>query len=154
MGMERTTLARNFASFLGDWLPHLSELRERSAFAAVLLCFALVGAPLTSAIQGRCGQCPATCPMHQAAEAGQHKPSCHAAGRSTSRHDDARGVGFTRPPCSHHGAVPGVALSPMILPAAVRSQFVPPIRGVGAPAPLARVRNSDPPDTPPPILSI
>jgi hypothetical protein len=146
------------ASFRSAWLPRLAEPRDRAAVTAVFLALALVGAPLTGSIRAVCDQCPVTCPMHQPAKAKQRKPSCHAAGPSAAHEEGtdagpSRGVGFTRPPCSHHGVVPGVALAPMILPGAVRSEFVPVTQGLRDPAPLGHVRANDPPDTPPPIVS-
>lgn len=145
-----------FASLRREWLPRLDDPRERSAVAAVLLSLALAGAPLMSSLRSVCDQCPVTCPMHQPASTKQHKPSCHAGGAPSHHHGHgktgANKVGFTRPPCSHHGVVPGVALAPMILPGAIHTQYVPVARGIGAPAPLAHARNNDPPDTPPPIV--
>lgn len=141
----------------GEWLPRLDDPRERSAVAAVLLSLALVGAPLMSSLSAVCDQCPVTCPMHQRVKPPQNKPSCHAGGAQSHHQADGKHgsnkVGFTRPPCSHHGVVPGVALAPMLLPGAIHTQYVPVARGIGALAPRAGARNSDPPDTPPPIVS-
>jgi hypothetical protein len=123
--------------------------------ASIFLALALVGAPLASSLRSVCHQCPVTCPMHQPVKA-KRKPSCHAAGATASHHDDddaPRGVGLTRPPCSHHGVVPGVVLAPMILPGAVRSAFVAVTRPLHPRDPLAALRGNDPPDTPPPIVS-
>jgi hypothetical protein len=143
-----------FASLRGDWLPRLSEPDDRRGVAAVLLSLALVGAPLAGSLGSDCRQCPVECPMHQPVKA-KRKPSCHAGGGSASHHGrgaETPGVGFSKPPCSPHGVVPGVALAPMILPSAAHSHFVPVTRGLAAAAPLAHVRNSEPPDTPPPIV--
>jgi hypothetical protein len=110
-----------------------------------------------SSLRSVCDQCPVTCPMHQPVKTSRQKPSCHAAGAPSHHHErDAMSpdkVGFKRPPCSHHGAVPGVVLAPMILTGAIYTEYVPVARGIGAPAPLAHVHSNDPPDTPPPIVS-
>jgi hypothetical protein len=157
MGPQSWSRARAAAAIVAslrfDWLPRLAEPGERRAVGAVFLALALIGAPLAGSMESVCRQCPVSCPMHQPAKT-KAKPTCHAGGTSAAHHDDAtQGIGFTRPPCSDHGVVPGVALAPMILPEAVHSAVVLASRGPAASRPLAHVRSDEPPDTPPPIVS-
>jgi len=136
---------------------------DRSRIAlAVTLALALLTAPMRVAFQPGCDLCPPDCPMHHAPAGqpkchGDHGPAalhCHNALGMRERASGDHSPHLTRPPCGNHGAVPGLTLAPMILPNAVCALIAP---RVGA-RPLAQAglarRGADPPDTPPPILSV
>jgi hypothetical protein len=84
------------------------------------------------------------------------KPTCHRTPGSelkTERHC-GRSPGLARPGCGRHDEVVQVALGPAVLPhASVVWPVERPARFVAF-VPVLVTRGSDPPDTPPPILSL
>ena len=125
--------------------------------SALLAALALILAPLRAAFAVECGLCPADCPMHAAhAAAGDDHDrapvmKCHGA----AKHGDASpartgAAQFRRPACDAHGALPGLALAPLVLPAAAPAVVL--VARIARPpvVPLASTRSADPPDTPPP----
>jgi hypothetical protein len=146
-------LRRRLSSWRREWVPRLSNARDRSAVTAVFLTFAVVGAPLSSVVRRACDQCPPTCPMHRTKEPQKHRPSCHSAspegnGQASDASSRPR---FGRPPCSNHGVLPGVAMAPMVLPDSLRARFLPVTSAAPSWAEVDPARPAEPPDTPPPI---
>ncbi|MEO8602605.1 MAG: hypothetical protein ABI629_08520 [bacterium] len=134
---------------------------RRSVALAIMLALALLTAPMRGALRPTCDLCPPDCPMHR--EHGD-KPKCHGDKGAAALHcHNALGVRdaehgkhprLSRPPCGNHGAIQGLALAPMILPEAIRCQLAPRLAAPRIAAPAQPRRGADPPDTPPPILSV
>ena len=139
----------------GPHAPTALEALRRAASAGAILAVVLICAPLPRALRAECDLCPPTCPMHHhhthAADPGM-SPRCHGAPNARSA-DTGRDPRVTRPPCGNHAAVAGLVVPPMILPSALPA----PVVDGAARGPLAdlaaHARLSEPPDTPPPILS-
>jgi hypothetical protein len=131
----------------------------RSIASSLLAALALLTAPAVGTLQRACNQCPPTCPMHRPVKAKKDKPSCHSqgsVGRQAGHHraDQSSSMPtYSRPPCGHNGAIPGVAMGPMVLPngTSVR-HYVTPTEYMRREGNL-RVRFREPPEPPPPILS-
>jgi hypothetical protein len=126
--------------------------RIPGAALAALLALTLVAAPMHGALRATCDLCPPDCPMHQVGEGGK-RLKCH--GGAGVGHDDAQAEGgmprLSKPPCGNHGALPGLALAPMILPSATSTPVAPLVQAAPRTAFTAPRRGADPPDTPPPI---
>jgi hypothetical protein len=132
---------------------------HRSAALALLLALALFTAPMRGAIQRACDLCPPDCPMHRSAhghsghgDQGAAKMKCHNAPAAKVADRAGKLPRLGRPPCGSHGEVQGLALAPMILPAATAWHMVPDSRPTAPRAASLYERGIDPPDTPPPIL--
>ena len=137
-----------------EWIPALSDPRDRAAFVAVLAVFALLGAPMAQLATNRCNQCPVTCPMHRDGHDHGGKPTCHgahAAGMNAGSGDDF-GCNWTRPPCGHDSVLPAAGIGEMVLGAPIRFVPAPMTDAVRNRLDANRARLGDPPDTPPPIF--
>jgi hypothetical protein len=121
------------------------------AALAVILALVVPAAPITRTVRATCDVCPAGCPMHRKA-----KPSCHRApaGDLKAERHCGGAAGLARPGCGRHDEVVQVALAPAILVDAAVSWPVPPPAPFAAVVPAPVARGTDPPDTPPPILSL
>jgi hypothetical protein len=120
----------------------------------VVLVLALPGAPIARSASIACNVCPADCPMHSKAK---KRLKCHQSkdGAAERQYDGcARAPGISLPGCGYHGDVLLGSLPPAIPPASPLSWHV---ATADAP-PLALVmpgtRGADPPDTPPPNVSL
>lgn len=137
------------------------RFRSTGILTAVALALTLVAAPMRAALRPACDLCPPDCPMHQVRAAGKQlkchgeapapKPKCHGAMGVRHDDDDRRTPRIAKPPCGNHGAMPGLALAPMILPGATITRVAPICAAAPAAAFRAPRRGADPPDTPPPI---
>jgi hypothetical protein len=151
-GLLRTSV-RALRRLRGEWLPVLSDRRDRAAMIASLAVFALLGAPIAQLGTDRCNQCPVTCPMHQHGHDHDGKPTCHGAhsagvNAATSGDFDCN---WSRPPCGHTAVLPTAAIGPMILAEPIRFVPAPLVDPVRSRADHGDTRFRDPPDTPPPI---
>ena len=129
-----------------------------SILLSPVVALALLTAPTVRAMQAVCDQCPPTCPMHSAAKPQRNKPSCHNQGSMRMHHghdgestQGAEGSILSRPPCGHSGAIPGVAMGPMILADASTRLHLPADRYRHSQQ-LLRNRFNEPPTPPPPIV--
>lgn len=136
-----------------------SSRRARSMFVSSMAAFTLLAAPTVRAIQVVCDQCPPTCPMHNPANAKHAKPSCHNQGsmrmhpgHHAKRARGPEGHAVSRPPCSHSGAIPGVAMGPMVLADRPSARFYLPAEEFWQIQQRLRIRFNEPPQLPPPIL--
>jgi hypothetical protein len=120
----------------------------------VLLVLALPGAPIARSASITCSICPPDCPMHGKAK---KRLKCHQskASPAEARHAGcARTPGISLPGCGYHGDVLLGSLPPAIPPASPLSWRM---ASAEAPSPehaAPCTRGADPPDTPPPIVSI
>lgn len=120
---------------------------------ALLAALALLLAPLQAAFAAECGLCPPDCPMHaeHAAREGRGPVmKCHGGAARDTDHAQAKAPQWRRPACDAHGALPGLTLAPVILPAASPAIILPARAGLPPAVPGALSRSADPPDTPPP----
>jgi hypothetical protein len=138
-----------------EWIPALSDRRDRAAFVAVLAVFALLAAPIAQLSTNRCNQCPVTCPMHHEGHDHAGKPTCHGAHPAgvNAASDGDFGCNWTRPPCGHTGILPATGIGPMVLGESIRFVPAPLVDAVRNRLDASRTRLGDPPDTPPPIFS-
>jgi hypothetical protein len=118
---------------------------------ALVLVFALPGAPLARSASVACSVCPPDCPMHGKVK--RHL-KCHRAKGSTARQHEgcARTPGISMPGCGYHGDA--LLVSP---PPAIPSGALVSWRTSREPAPpivlvTPCTRGLDPPATPPPIV--
>jgi len=144
---------------LAKWRPVIDERRERAALLSFLLVFSLLAAPVAQSLITVCDQCPPTCPMHRAERAKHHKISCHHAlrsqqGRPSPGRAGAREVSFARTLCTGRGPMPAVSLGPMMVPGVLQFDLLPPATSAPSEEPRLPLRLAEPPDTPPPILSL
>lgn len=131
--------------------------RQAGALLAVL---ALLLAPLRVALGADCDLCPPDCPMHAthgertaaaAEKASASVMKCHRAAAPAAASDDSGDAPrLGRPACDSHGALPGLVLAPMLLPAALPGPRLPGSLHPGTAEPLGAGRAAEPPDTPPP----
>ena len=138
-----------------EWIPTLSDPRDRAAMVASLAVFVLLGAPIAQLSTNRCNQCPVTCPMHHEGHDHAGKPTCHGAhanGVNALSGDDV-GCNWTRPPCGHTGVLPAAGIGPMDLSESIRFVPAPLVDAVRNRLDDSRTRLGEPPDTPPPIFS-
>jgi hypothetical protein len=121
------------------------------AALAVILALAVPAAPITRTVRATCEVCPTGCPMHRKA-----KPGCHRAPGDEMKAERHCGgsAGLARPGCGRSDEVVQAALAPAVLPGPAVTWPVPPRTTFVVPAAALVTRGNDPPDTPPPILSL
>ena len=144
---------------VAKWRPAIDERRERTALLSFLLVFSLLAAPVSQSLISVCDQCPPTCPMHRGENAKHHMVSCHHAMHSREGHASAgraraREVSLACPTCTGRGSMPAVSLGPMMMPGVPRLNLLPPATSAPSEEPRLPLRPAEPPDTPPPILSL
>jgi hypothetical protein len=120
---------------------------RRCIAALLVLVLAFPAAPIAAA-RGACDRCPVTCPMHRKAA----KLGCHSAGQAA--HRCAKAVGLSAPGCGPHREAATATADRALAPEAL---VVVALVAHAAPRPApdaAPARAADPPDSPPPILSL
>lgn len=127
-------------------------MRVLRARVAALLVVSLIAAPLPAWLQDTCDHCPPDCPMHA-----QGRLHCHGAADTRAGSGASRGMGCAgigRPGCHHGSQLPSVAAAPAVL--SVPAAVAPPAVTLHHHVPRAPLygRASDPPESPPPILSL
>jgi hypothetical protein len=142
------------SSLRREWVPTVSDARERMATVALFAIVGLVGAPIAQMLSDQCRLCPPTCPMHHVTRAPE-KRGCHAGtstGHETTSHHQ-NGQRLTRPPCGHTAQLPAVGVGPMVLNDGNGQIIAPIVRTAPDSLDAERSRLGEPPDTPPPIFS-
>jgi len=115
---------------------------------------ALLLAPMTAIVRPACDHCPPDCPMHANAHGASTKRGCHESGSSAKvgQHCQTK-TGFMRPGCGHARVTAPIAIARAVLPER-NLTWVAPVRfALTEHAPAMFVRDADPPESPPPIVS-
>jgi len=144
---------------------YLQRLHARSNAASqvrvvFIVVFALVAAPVWSALDTECGRCPRTCPMHQAHAGSHDEPAshlgCHRSTAAAAQHEPGtpgnHRLSVSCATCGRHAPLPSTA-APMILPPAPSPGFVLVVARTPVRSTAAHGRLADAPDTPPPIAA-